>query len=108
MARGGTTPSARRGGGETSVSLEDAGPLIGTFGQDAERIVEIGILMERLEVKDPDAARMVDMQYFSGFTLEEIAAETDLSINTLLSRKRYAVLHLRERLQFIYTSFLDS
>jgi RNA polymerase sigma factor (sigma-70 family) len=43
-----------------------------------------------------------------GRSFKEIAAETGLSINTLLSRKRYAVLHLRERLQFIYTSFLDS
>ena len=43
-----------------------------------------------------------------GRSFKEIAAETGVSINTLLSRKRYAVLHLRERLQFIYTSFLDS
>jgi hypothetical protein len=52
----------RRGGTDTTLSLDQAGPLIGTFGQDAEKIVEIGILMERLEVKDPDAVRMVDMQ----------------------------------------------
>jgi hypothetical protein len=30
------------------------------------------------------------------------AAETGASVNTLLSRKRYAVLHLRKRLQRIY------
>ena len=50
-----------RGGTETTISLDQAGPLIGTFGQDAEKIVEIRILMERLEVKDPGAARMVDI-----------------------------------------------
>jgi RNA polymerase sigma factor (TIGR02999 family) len=78
--------AVRRGGGETTLPLDEAGPLIGTFGQDAERIVEIGILMERLEGKDPDAARMMDMQYFSGFTLEEIATETGLTVKQVRSR----------------------
>ena len=34
-----------------------------------------------------------------GRSFKELAAESGVSINTLLSRKRYAVLHLRERLQ---------
>jgi hypothetical protein len=34
-----------------------------------------------------------------------MAAETGVSVNTLLARKRYAVLHLRERLQGIYNEF---
>ena len=37
-----------------------------------------------------------------GLSFKEIAAETGVSVNTLLSRKRYAVLHLRERLKDIY------
>ena len=40
-----------------------------------------------------------------GRSFKEIAAETGVSVNTLLSRKRYAVLHLRERLQTIYDEF---
>ena len=40
-----------------------------------------------------------------GRTFKEMAAETGVSVNTLLSRKRYAVLHLRERLQSIYDEF---
>ena len=40
-----------------------------------------------------------------GLSFKEIAAETGLSVNTLLSRKRYAVLHLRRRLQAIYDDF---
>src|SRR5882762_6301276 len=39
------------------------------------------------------------------FALGELPAETGVSMNTLLSRKRYAVLHLRERLQSIYDEF---
>src|SRR5262249_35881858 len=40
-----------------------------------------------------------------GRTFAEIASETGTSINTLLSRKRYAVLHLRRRLREIYKEF---
>ncbi|MGH9538475.1 MAG: RNA polymerase sigma factor, partial [Terriglobales bacterium] len=40
-----------------------------------------------------------------GRSFKEIAAETGVSVSTLLSRKRYAVLHLRERLQSIYDEF---
>jgi RNA polymerase sigma factor (sigma-70 family) len=37
-----------------------------------------------------------------GRSFKELAAETGVSVNTLLSRKRYAVLQLRKRLQSIY------
>jgi RNA polymerase sigma factor (sigma-70 family) len=40
-----------------------------------------------------------------GYSFKELAAETGLSVNTLLSRKHYAVLHLRECLQAIYDEF---
>jgi RNA polymerase sigma factor (sigma-70 family) len=37
-----------------------------------------------------------------GLSFKDMAAETGVSVNTLLSRKRYAVRHLRERLQSTY------
>ena len=40
-------------------------------------------------------------------SFKELAAETGVSINTLLARKRYAVLYLRQRLQNIYDEFND-
>jgi DNA-directed RNA polymerase specialized sigma24 family protein len=40
-----------------------------------------------------------------GKSFKQIAAETGVGINTLLSRKRYAVLKLRERLQGIHDEF---
>jgi DNA-directed RNA polymerase specialized sigma24 family protein len=40
-----------------------------------------------------------------GHSFQEIAAETGVGINTLLSRKRYAVLHLRKRLKEIGQDF---
>jgi RNA polymerase sigma factor (sigma-70 family) len=41
-----------------------------------------------------------------GVSFKQLASETGLSINTLLSRKRYAVLRLRQRLQAIYEEYL--
>lgn len=43
---------------------------------------------------------------FEGRSFKELAAETGVSVNTLLARKRYAVLHLRERLQSVYDEFV--
>jgi hypothetical protein len=43
---------------------------------------------------------------YEGRSFKEIAAETGVGVNTLLSRKRYAVLHLRARLQRIHDEFI--
>jgi RNA polymerase sigma factor (sigma-70 family) len=42
-----------------------------------------------------------------GRSFKELAAQSGVSVNTLLSRKRYAVLYLRRRLQAIYRDFVD-
>jgi RNA polymerase sigma factor (sigma-70 family) len=40
-----------------------------------------------------------------GRSFKELSAESGVSVNTLLSRKRYAVIHLRQRLQNIHDEF---
>ena len=42
-----------------------------------------------------------------GIPFKEIAEQTGVTVNTLLSRKRYAVLHLRERLQVLRDELLN-
>jgi RNA polymerase sigma factor (sigma-70 family) len=42
-----------------------------------------------------------------GRSFKELAAESGVNVNTLLSRKRYAVLHLRTRLQNIHDEFAN-
>src|SRR5450432_858243 len=42
-----------------------------------------------------------------GRSFKDLAAETGVGVNTLLSRKRYAVLHLRRRLQAIHDEFIE-
>jgi RNA polymerase sigma factor (sigma-70 family) len=41
-----------------------------------------------------------------GYSFKDLAEQSGVGVNTLLSRKRYAVLHLRERLQSVYDEFL--
>jgi RNA polymerase sigma factor (sigma-70 family) len=54
----------------------------------------------------PEEQREVFVAHeLDGCTFKEMAAETGVSVNTLLSRKRYAVRHLRERLQGLYDEF---
>jgi len=54
----------------------------------------------------PEEQRQVFVAHeLGGRSFKEMAAETGVSVNTLLSRKRYAVLHLRERLRSIYDEF---
>ena len=54
----------------------------------------------------PDEQREVFVAHeLEGRSFKEMAAETGVSVNTLLTRKRYAVLHLRERLQIVYDEF---
>lgn len=54
----------------------------------------------------PEEQREVFVAHeLEGQSFREIAAATGLSVNTLLSRKRYAVLHLRRRLKAIHSEF---
>jgi len=54
----------------------------------------------------PEQQREVFVAHeFLGHSFKELAEQTGVSVNTLLSRKHYAVLHLRDRLQAIYDDF---
>lgn len=51
----------------------------------------------------PEEQRYAFIQHeLEGKSFKEMSAETGIPVNTLLSRKRYAVLHLRERLALLY------
>jgi RNA polymerase sigma factor (sigma-70 family) len=69
-------------------------------------------LLDELELaldELPAAQREVFVAHeLEGRSFKEIAAETGVNVNTLLSRKRYAVLHLRKRLQDVYDEFTRS
>ena len=65
-------------------------------------LAEVELAVDEL----PEEQREVFVAHeWEGRSFKAMAAETGVSVNTLLSRKRYAVLHLRERLQDIYDDF---
>jgi RNA polymerase sigma factor (sigma-70 family) len=56
----------------------------------------------------PEEQRSVFLAHeVEGRSFKDLASQTGVSINTLLARKRYAVLRLRERLQAVYDEFLE-
>jgi RNA polymerase sigma factor (sigma-70 family) len=96
-------PVSAEEGGDTLEDLlpsEDAGP---------EAAYARNLLLDALdEALDelPAAQRDVFVAHeLMGRSFKDISAETGLSVNTLLSRKHYAVLHLRQSLQSIYESY---
>ena len=85
---------------EDLLPSPDAGP---------EALYASNVLLDELEMA-VDELREEQREVFVAHELEgrsfkELAAETGVGVNTLLSRKRYAVLHLRDRLQSIYDEF---
>lgn len=88
---------------EDLLPSPDAGP---------EALYFRNLLLDELELaldELPDEQREVFVAHeVEGRSFKELAEETGVSVNTLLSRKRYAVLHLRERLQSIYNEFMKT
>ena len=64
-------------------------------------------LAEALEELPAEQREIFIAHEFKGRSFMELAAETGVSVKTLLSRKHYAVLHLRRRLQAIYQEFKE-
>ena len=91
---------------EGAPALEDLLPSPDA-GPDA--LYARGVLLEALDEalhELPENQREVFVAHeLMGRSFKEIAEETGVSVNTLLSRKRYAVLHLRERLQEMKEGF---
>jgi len=85
---------------EDMLPSRDAGP---------EAAYARTVLLEELEdalEELPEEQRDVFLAHeIEGRSFKDLAIETGLSVNTLLSRKHYAVIHLRERLREVYDEF---
>jgi RNA polymerase sigma factor (sigma-70 family) len=99
-------PPARSAEAGAGPALEDLLPSreAGPEARYARRLLleELELALEELppEQRDVFVAHEVE-----GRSFRAMAEESGVSMNTLLSRKRYAVLRLRERLQEIYDTF---
>jgi RNA polymerase sigma factor (sigma-70 family) len=89
-----------------SLTLED---LLPSPDEGPEAAYARRLLLDELDAaldELPEEQREVFVSHeIEGRSFKELAAESGVSVNTLLSRKHYAVLHLRERLDEIYDEF---
>jgi RNA polymerase sigma factor (TIGR02999 family) len=76
--------AAKRGGEAIRVTFDEALPVAGT-GQDVD-VIALDAALTRLAALDPAHARVVDLRYFGGLTVEETAEAMDISPATV---KRY-------------------
>ena len=96
--------------GDESGELLRIEDLLPSPNAGPEALYARNVLLEELEFaldELPEEQRLVFVAHeLEGRSFKEISAETGVSVNTLLSRKRYALLHLRERLRSIYDEFM--
>ena len=92
--------------GEDTLQLED---LLPSSEAGPEAAYARQVLLEEFDAaldELPEEQREVFVAHeLEGRSFKEIARKTGVSINTLLSRKHYAVLHLRQRLRAIHEEF---
>jgi RNA polymerase sigma factor (sigma-70 family) len=104
----------REASSEPAVDMEDGEELqweelLPSPEAGPEAAYTRSVLLEEMDAaldELPEEQRAVFVAHeFLGYSFKELAEQTGVSVNTLLSRKRYAVLHLRDRLQTIYHDF---
>lgn len=76
-----------------------------TTEEEFDRAILREELAEAIALLPPEQRDVFVMHELEGKTFETIASETGTNINTLLARKRYAVLFLRQHLKEIYDEF---
>jgi RNA polymerase sigma factor (sigma-70 family) len=93
---------------EGPLTLEEILPSLGSSPEDEEIKELIWEAIEDTLSDLPQEQKSVFVATeFEGMTYKEISADTGTGVNTLISRKRYAVLALRERLNELYKLLTD-
>lgn len=98
---------------EELALLDEASDLVGPFLRDDTTPETESVrrffweqLHAALAELSPDQRQVFIWHELEGRSFQEIAAHTGEKLNTLLSRKRYAVLHLREHFQALRDELL--
>jgi RNA polymerase sigma factor (sigma-70 family) len=89
-----------------SLQIED---LLPSPDAGPEALYFRHVILEALEFAlgelTPEQREVFVSHELEGRSFKELSEESGVSVNTLLSRKRYAVLHLQQRLQSIHDEF---
>lgn len=93
-----------------NVSLEDIGDILTAPGSNPELAYLREQVWYELETAlaelPPEQREIFELTEFGGLSYKEIAADQGVAVNTLMSRKRYAVLHLRAKLADLYLQLM--
>ena len=93
-----TRRAAKRGGGAHPITLSDAENLAPATDVTGEDVLALDAALTRLAALDPDQARLVELRYFAGLTLEDTAATLGVSTATVSREWTVARLWLRREL----------
>jgi RNA polymerase sigma factor (TIGR02999 family) len=74
-----TKAAAKRGGGLGRVALEQAVSLAAPEGAAADDLLALDEALEALAAEDPRKARLVELRYFAGLSVEEAATALGIS-----------------------------
>lgn len=74
--------------------------------QEYFRTIVWDAIQEALDQLPEEQRQVFVWHEFEDYSFKEISEMTSLSVNTLISRKRYAILYLRKRLQELYNEFI--
>ena len=88
--------AAKRGGGVTPQSLDEA---IEVAISEPQMFVDLDEALEALAAVDPKGVELIELRFFAGLTLQEIAAEWDTSVSSLTRQWRVTRAMLRRLLE---------
>ncbi len=100
--------AAKKGDEGESLNIADFLPSNGASpeGEFARKVI-IAEIKEALSELPEEQSEVFEMHELDGLSFNQIAEITGESVNTLVSRKRYAVLFLRKRLKGIYDELIN-
>lgn len=84
--------SQKRGGQRRRVPLDEADV---SFSSPADELLDIDAALTRLTAEDPQAARLIQLRYFAGLSIEDAAEVVGISRSTAYEHWSYARVRLR-------------
>ena len=88
--------SGKRGGGAAKVALEDA---LGFAPERSSSMIALDDALTELAKMDPRQAKVIELRFFGGFSVEEVAQSLNISVATVGREQRMAEAWLHREMQ---------